>query len=555
MHLRLPVIIFALLFSPASASPAKKDDGAAAQPQRLSLQGERELREIVAAGRLKTLQFGEYQAEIGEFYKSQNYTLAWVRDSRPTAKARAVIKLLQAADKKGLFAKEYDGPLWRKRLSSLRRPHRRAPESKLLHFDLALTACAMRYVTDLHLGRINPQHPHSALHITPHIRKALDFLRLRIAPVTDVEAALNALEPTFPPYRRLVKAVQQYQELVRLDDREPLPVSSILIKPGDLYVGVPRLTRLLSLLGDLPPGIATDAELYADPLVRAVQRFQRRHGLAPDGLLSEETLRQLNTPLNNRLRQLRLALERWRWLPHTFSRPPIIVNIPEFRLYAGDAPPQSVVVGVALKHETPIFASMISEVVFRPPWNVPMSIQRKELVAKIKKNRSYLKKHDFEVFDRAGSLVSSGEVTSAVLKQLQEGRLYLRQRPGPGNSLGLVKFVMPNTYSVYLHGTPSKRGFKEARRDLSHSCIRVEDPEALANWALRDQPEWTSERIRAAMEGTETATVKLTEPIPVFLQYGTAAVTEGGEVRFFEDIYSRDAAEGAAFEQRARLPR
>lgn len=553
---RLSAIIFALLFFPASASPAEGGASGAAEPQRLSARGEGELRGILAAGRLETLQwpqFGDYKAEIGEFYQSEGYTLNWVRKSRPTAKARVVIKRLQAADNEGLLAQDYDSPLWADRLARLELPGSRASESQLIRFDLALTVCAMRYILDLHLGRINPQPFHSTFDFEPDIRGPSDFLRKRVMSAEDVAAAFSALEPPFPSYRRLVKAVQLYKELALRDDGEQLPASRIPIKPGNRYSGVPRLTRLLSLLGDLPPRAVSPPELYAGPLVKAVKRFQRRHGLAPDGLLGGQTLRQLNTPLAQRLRQLQLTLERWRWLPHRFSRPPIIVNIPEFRLYAGDTPAQKVVVGMAFAHETPVFASLLTEVVFRPPWNVPMSIQLKELVLEIEKSSSYLKEHDLEVTDGEESIISSGTVSTAVLKQLQKGRLYLRQRPGPNNSLGLVKFLMPNAYSVYLHGTPSRRGFWESRRDFSHSCIRVNDPGGLAAWVLRDRPEWTAQRIRAAMAGAETVTVKLTEPIPVFIQYGTAAVEEDGEVHFFADIYSRDAAETEAFEQRARL--
>ncbi len=333
-----------------------------------------------------------------------------------------------------------------------------------------------------------------------------------------------------------------------------MPASDSPVRPGDRYPGAPRLARLLSLLGDLPGPQADPApQRYTRRLVKAVKNFQRRHGLAPDGLLDERTLRQLNTPLDQRLRQLRLTLERWRWLPHRSPRPPIIVNIPEFRLYAGEAPPQNVVVGMAFEHQTPVFASLLTEVVFRPPWNVPASIQLGELVPAIEKDPDYLKKHAFEVIDDRNSVISSGTVSAEVLAQLQAGRLYLRQKPGPNNSLGLVKFMMPNPHSVYLHGTPSRRGFRESRRDFSHSCIRVEDPEALAAWVLRDRPEWTPELIGAAIKGTETVTVTLTEQIPVFLQYGTAAVEEDGEVRFYDDIYKRDAAEASAFEQRSRV--
>ena len=350
---------------------------------------------------------------------------------------------------------------------------------------------------------------------------------------------------------RLVKAVWRYRQLVREDDGEQLPVSKSLVKPGDRYAGAARLTRFLRLVGDLPAQAASDPELYAGPLVKAVKHFQRRHGLAPDGVLGERTLRQLNIPLDQRLRQLLLTLERWRWLPHRFSQPPILVNIPEFRLYAGGTPSQKVVVGMAFEHETPVFTSRMTEVIFRPPWTVPLSIQQNELVPEIGKDPAYLKEHDFEVIDGMDTVVSTGGISAAVLARLRDGNLYLRQRPGPKNSLGLVKFLIGNKHGVYIHGAPSKSGFWASRRDLSHGCIRVMAPEALAAWVLRDLPAWTPGRIRAAMEGTETLTVKLPEPVPVLIQYGTAAVEENGEVRFFDDIYDRDTAEWEAFEERS----
>ena len=549
-------LIFALLFIPGAASRAEGAAAAEAEPQRLTAEGDSELRGIVAAGRLETLQrpeFGEYRAEIEDFYNSAGYALSWVVRSRPSAKARIVVKRLQAADNEGLLAQDYDSQLWADRLAKLAVPGRPATESELLRFDLALTVCAMRYSLDLHLGRINPQPFHSAIDMEPDIHGPSDFLRKRVLTAADVEAAFRAVEPTFPSYRRLVKAVQLYKKLALLDDGEQLPAPETPVRPGDLYPGIPRLTRLLKLVGDLPRRAASNPKRYTGGLAKAVKRFQRRHGLPPDGFLGEQTLRQLNTPLALRLRQLQLTLERWRWLPHRFSRPPILVNIPEFRLYAGNVLSQKVVVGMAFKHETPVFASQLTELVFRPPWTVPMSIQLAELVPKLEKDPVYLEKNYFEVIDGKDAIVSTGPVSAELLARLRDGRLYLRQRPGPHNSLGLLKFHMPNAYSVYLHGTPSRREFRESERDLSHGCIRVEDPLALAAWVLRDQQEWTVERIRAAMEGTETVAVKLDEPVSVLLQYGTAAVREGGEVRFFEDIYGRDAAEGKAFEERARV--
>ena len=551
----LRALIPAVLVFFAAGSPVEGASAADGGPQRLSAQGKRELLGIVAGGRLETLQepeFGNYRSEIGEFYSAGGYTFNWVRDSAPTEKARAVIKRLQAAGNEGLLAQDYDSPLWADRLAEFRLSGGGLPESRLLRFDLALTVCAMRYILDLHLGRINPRPSHSTLDLDPEVRGPADFLRKRIASAEDVSAAFRALEPQFPSYRRLVRAVQRYKELALRDDGEKLPAAAAPVKPGALYPGVKRLARLLDLVGDLWPGAALGGEVYEGRLVSGVKRFQRRHGLTPDGILGERTLGQLNTPLALRLRQLQLTLERWRWLPHRFSRPPILVNIPEFRLYSGDAPSQKVVVGIAFEHETPVFVSRLTEVVFRPPWTVPMSIQLSELVPKIEADPAYLEGNGLEVIDGKEALVSSGTVSAGVLARLREGKLYLRQRPGPNNSLGLVKFQMPNAHSVYLHGTPARWGFSRSERDLSHGCIRVENPEALAAWVLRDQPEWTPALIRAAMDGTETVTVKLTEPISVLIQYGTAAVKEGGEVGFFEDIYNRDAAEGAAFEERAR---
>jgi murein L,D-transpeptidase YcbB/YkuD len=200
----------------------------------------------------------------------------------------------------------------------------------------------------------------------------------------------------------------------------------------------------------------------------------------------------------------------------------------------------NIVVGKAYKRKTPVFESRIERVVFRPFWNIPKSIQREEVVPRIKKDPGYLTSHDYEVIDQEDNIVTRDVVDPSTLQGLRSGLLSVRQRPGPDNSLGLVKFVVPNSNDVYLHGTPAKQLFSRDRRDFSHGCIRVEDPAKLAAWVLRDKREWTPEKIRAAMGGTETVTVVLDEPIPVLVIYGTAAVMENGERRFFDDIYGYD---------------
>jgi murein L,D-transpeptidase YcbB/YkuD len=249
--------------------------------------------------------------------------------------------------------------------------------------------------------------------------------------------------------------------------------------------------------------------------------------------------------LSQRVEQIKVTLERWRWLPHEFDRPPIVVNIPEFRLYAaneeyGTAFSMKVVVGRSYQHRTPVFAAELKSVIFRPYWNVPLDIQRKELLREVRKDPGYLTKHSYEIVDAKGNVVSDGSVSEEMRKPLYSGKLAIRQKPGAENSLGLVKFDLPNKYDVYMHGTPATQLFSRSRRDFSHGCIRVEDPVELAAWVLRDKPEWNRDRILAAMNGDSTLRVSLAESIPVLILYGTAIVTDSGEVHFFDDIYGYD---------------
>jgi murein L,D-transpeptidase YcbB/YkuD len=181
-------------------------------------------------------------------------------------------------------------------------------------------------------------------------------------------------------------------------------------------------------------------------------------------------------------------------------------------------------------------------VVFRPYWNVPPSIQRSEIVPAIQKDREYIAKKGFEVITHGGEVITSGAIGDEVLARLRAGTLEVRQKPGPSNSLGLVKLIFPNNYNVYLHGTPAQTLFSRSRRDFSHGCIRVEKPDELAAWALRNNPGWNLERVREAMKtGKDDQRVNLAKPIPVLILYGTAIVDEAGTAQFFDDIYGLDA--------------
>jgi murein L,D-transpeptidase YcbB/YkuD len=506
------------------------------------------LRQIAAAGQLSDLRwpdFSDYRIHVTNFYDAVNYAPAWLNINEPTQQAQTLIDVLRQADAKGLNAEDYDGSRWADRLVHLRQSPTQADRAR---FDAALTVCVMRYVSDLHIGRVNPQHFKFNLDVSAKKYDLPAFLRDKLIHEADVRAELDQVEPPFAGYKRTQRALQQYMELSRLDDGEQLPVPAKPVDPGGTYDGVPRLMRLLRLLGDLTDSAAPEnSNVYTGPLVDAVKHFQARHGLGPDGRLGAQTLKQLNTPLSFRVKQLRLTLERWRWVPYQFPQPPIVVNIPEFRLRAYDKDgmigiSMNVIVGKAYRHQTPVFERDMKYVVFRPYWNVPPSILRSEIVPAIRKDRDYIAKKNYEVVTPQGSVVTSGTISDDILQQLSAGKLMVRQKPGPTNALGLVKLIFPNEYNVYLHSTPSQQLFSQTRRDFSHGCIRVEKPAELSAWVLRDKPEWSLKRVRAAMQtGKDNVQVNLTNPVPVLIIYGTAVVDQQNEVHFFDDIYGYDA--------------
>jgi murein L,D-transpeptidase YcbB/YkuD len=556
--LSLLLVTIALLLGHdiSSAGEARTQAETSAQsvpaPQQLSPEGQASLRAIIQAQNLSDLRwpdFSDYSRLMTEFYQSYGYSLPWVRGMEPSAQAQQVIAILKNADQEGLFAEDYDGPRWGDRVAKLKPIAPQPSETDAVRFDAALTVCVMRYVSDLHIGKVNPKHFGFGFDIEARKYDLPGFLKKDVVDASDVAGILAQVEPPYPGYRRTIKALQTYLELAKEYDGEPLPAVKGTIAPGDSYPGVPRLIRFLRLVGDLPPdaNVPEDETIYQGPLVDAVKSFQRRHGRDSDGRIGSQTLADLNVPLRQRVRQMQLTLERWRWMPDAYQKAPIVVNIPEFRLRAYDekfkiALTMNVVVGKAYDHSTPVFEEKMAYVVFRPYWNVPYSIAKAEYLSRIARDPDYLSKKGFEVVNSRQEVVTSGTVTSDVLAQLRAGKLFIRQAPGPKNSLGLVKFIFPNDYSVYMHDTPAQEFFSKSRRDFSHGCIRLGKPADLAVWVLRDNPGWNMDRVRAAMNGSATQQVNLAHRIPVLIVYGTVIVTEDGTVHFYDDIYGHDAS-------------
>ena len=475
----------------------------------------------------------------------------WIEGTRATPQAVKLLDQLQAAEAYGLRASDYHLSLPPEELAAVLA--NRTGAAVRQRFATELSRAATRFAEDLHQGRIDARRAGFNL---PAASAGFDTPRhvYEIATSRDVAASLAALEPGAPPYRRLKAALAQYRALAQqpgLTELPALPARSLF--PGDEYAGAPQLRRLLEAVGDLPRAANSDeyaATTFDTALVAAIEHFQQRHGINVDGVVGPRTFVALTTPLAQRVAQIELAMERWRWLA-AIERPSIVINIPQFMLYtvSHEAGPQMagvemrVIVGKTYPHmRTPVFSSRITQVVFQPYWDVPRGILLRELLPRIRTQRSLLDRYHMEIVSGQSDDARVVPVSAAAIQDLASGTLRLRQRPGPDNALGPVKFAMPNPYNVYLHATPEQALFERSARTFSHGCIRVADPAALAAYVLRDAPgEWNGSAIDAALSGTQTQRIRLERPVPVVVFYTTAVVTRSAEVLFFQDVYGHDA--------------
>ena len=525
----------------------------ALEGQKLSVSGLSSLRDIVASGRNADLHWSDftpYKAEVTKLYDTNGYSLLWVQNGRARPQALALIALLQNADVKGLDPEDYDGSRWQTRLLKLQQTKPGMPsEQDLASFDTALTVSTMRYIRAIHCGRVNPKEFKFQVDMGGEQLPLAEFIQTQVVNAGDPAAEIQKLEPPFLGYRKLLALLPIYEGYAKQADEPKLPTVTKTVRPGQPYAGVVPLGRFLKIIGDIPSDAQLDpnATMYDGALVAGVKHYQDRHGETPTGNLDTRTVNELNTPPWVRIRQIKLTLERWRWLPHSFAQPPIVVNLPEYRVRAMNpdgtvAFYKNVIIGKAYGHKSPLFEKEIQYVVFRPYWDVTPSIQRNEVVPHILKDPNYISKNNFEVVTPKGEVVTDNQVSPEVLEGIKSLHLMVRQKPGDTNSLGLVKIIFPNPDNVYLHGTDAPGLFSQDIRDFSHGCIRVQNPEDLVSWVLRNNPGWDLERVKAAMNGEKNnVQVNLVTRIPVVIVYGTATVNEEDQIRFFDDIYGYDA--------------
>jgi L,D-transpeptidase YcbB len=509
---------------------------------------------------LKQPNFANRTKDLDTLYKHANYQLLWLSNANSAKNTADALDLLANAATQGLIQANYDVDLLR---GKYRQALAYAPADykALAQYDTALSIAVLRYLHDIHYGRVNPQGINFNLQLRE--KKLVDFPALiKDSLLLNTISQLPILvEPKLQQYQKLKSALATYRLIA-----EKAPAFKFLAK-GKLRLGqhhsqLAELSKFLARVGDLPESaVVNSAEKnlrYTPDIVEGIKKFQFRHGLGPDGTIGPSTVAALNEPLSQRITQIELAMERLRWLPELNVNRSIIVNIPAFQLWAIDSLSDGanitnmrVVVGKALKNQTPVLMAQMSFIEFSPYWNVPKNILKDEILPKLTQNPYYLASQNMEIVGNSAKPVS---LNIDSIEKLKRGTLRVRQRPGNKNSLGKVKFIFPNKDDVYLHDTPANSLFSRSRRDFSHGCVRVENPLALAEFALKNQGKWNADTIKKAMKNPANQRVNLQTPIPVLFFYTTTFVDQNNSLAFYQDIYGHDAVLLEALKKNDDLP-
>lgn len=490
----------------------------------------------------------------------------WLETSgQPGALAQQGLHLLADAASHGLQPADYGVAALQRALAD----HPARPEAAVALAN-ALDAAMQRYLGDLHQGRVDPRQLQQDFDLPR--RPAFDVATLLAEALAGgrLDDAVRRAAPGLHQYQQLREALARYR---RLQDhaawQQPLPPlparqggRAQRLDPGQTYAGLGLLAQRLTAVGDLAES-AVVPERYEGTLVDALRSFQRRHGLVVDGVIGAATLAALQVAPAERVRQIELALERLRWTPLLQGPRMVVINIPEFVLRAYELvdgrivvrETMKVIVGKSLDTRTPLFDEDMRFIEFSPYWNVPPSIARSETLPRLRRDPGYFDREGFEFVAPDGRVLTA--LSAERLDALRAGALRIRQRPGPKNALGDIKFVFPNRQHIFLHHTPAVAQFERERRDFSHGCIRVEQPLALARFVLQGQSDaarWSDGRIQTLMSAGRSSTLRLDAPVPVLIAYGTALV-KAGRIHFFDDLYGQDRLLDAALRQsRPALP-
>ena len=485
---------------------------------------------------------------LPSFYDRRLYRPAWSDERGPTRLADDLISALRRADLEGLRSEDYHLAGIEAVLAAVRADAKRGPAlapDRWAELDLLLTDAFLVYGAHLLAGRVNPEtlRPEWVSN-----RRTADIAVVLEAALAsgNIAGTLEGLDPPEVGYRRLREALARYREVAAAGGWPAIPEGSTL-HAGDRGAAVTALRQRLRLEDGLVGEVADqDADRFDAGLEQALEKFQRRHGLTADGVVSPATRAELNVAVERRVEQLELNLERWRWLPKDLGRRHIIVNIAAFELEVmdGDSLVMSMRVVVGRPFDrTPVLSDTMRYLVLNPYWHVPSTIATTELLPKLKRDPSYLARYKLRVFP--SSRLDAQEIDPATVNwstiTASHFPFVLRQDPGPRNALGRMKFMFLNKYHVYLHDTPAHPLFEETQRDFSHGCIRLQHPIELAVYLLRNDPRWQRDSLLAALDDAEDRSVALAEPMPIHLLYWTAWADADGTIQFRRDIHDRDA--------------
>jgi len=468
---------------------------------------------------------------LGTYYLEEKGKLLWVG----TGRMPQLLDSMRNAEREGLFSSDYPTDYLQQLLDAA--PQADAKSQAVV--ELLYSAFFLKFANDIKAGRVLPKKVDPELYWQTKEVDQAQAMRL-LASSPGMQQFITDWEPALPAYKILKARLATYRELAQSRSWPKFPPGETL-KPGMDDPRVPVLRERLA--GEGPEGAMAAAEqgtVYKGRIVEAMKRFQEEHGLEPDGVIGFKTIVALNITLEERVRQIVVSMERWRWIPEDLGRDYLLVNIAGFHLTRFEngrfAERKRVIVGKTY-HRTPAFSNEIKYLEFNPYWNVPYSIATREMLPKLQKS--------------SGALSSSFEVLSGdrvINPRSVDWRQYsrssfpfsVRQKPGPKNALGQVKFMFPNRFNVYLHDTPDRSLFDKTFRSFSHGCVRVHEPIDLAGAVLRRNEGWDRARIDGVLASGERTVVNLDTPLPVHIVYSTAWVAEDGSVRFYVDFYQRD---------------
>lgn len=496
---------------------------------------------------------------ITDFYRRNGFTLIWLTKGSPNlTNINWLVNSINAANAEGLAPQNYHASS----LNALKNTLGGSPLSDIYRWELLLTDATLRYAHHLNAGQLNPATVGFKWDVSRDNFSLPALLHDAIQKNT-LSTFFDRLKPQHPQYNLLKYALADYRQKQQQGWQwEPIPDGTGSLKPGmkddrvplmrarlaeEYFMPPPQNNDLRPLPDSLkaknptaPPDSFYNEKVYDAQLAQVVKLFQKHHGLEPDGVAGRQTIAIMNETITDRINQIMINLEQWRWLPNYLGDQYLLVNVPAYllRVYEnGYAKLTKRVCTGAPSTPTPIFSEQMQYLDFNPTWGVPYSIATKEILPKLKRNPGYLDSHNMELY--AGDKKVSPYKVNWGSVSARNFYYTIRQKPGSNNALGLVKFLFPNQYDVYLHDTPSKSLFANAQRAYSHGCIRLENPVELAEYLLK--PEYSPARIADIINKGKNRRVFLPLPLPIYILYFTVWVDDNGnEIYFYPDVYGRD---------------